>query len=86
MCIRDSPDEQRYAAERLLGADGDDSRARLGLGADATAGQVRAAAAAEAARWRQIAAHPVVMARVRDAAQVVVWTCERLEAEVADAG
>ena len=79
------PDEQRYAAERLLGADGDDSRARLGLGADATAGQVRAAAAAEAARWRQIAAHPVVTARVRDAAQVVVWTCERLEAEVADA-
>ena len=79
------PEEQRYAAERLLGADGDDSRARLGLGADATAGQVRAAAAAEAARWRQIAAHPVVMARVRDAAQVVVWTCERLEAEVADA-
>ena len=79
------PEEQRYAAERLLGADGDDSRARLGLGADATAGQVRAAAAAEAARWRQIAAHPVVTARVRDAAQVVVWTCERLEAEVADA-
>ena len=42
------PDEQRSAAERLLGADGDDSRARLGLGADATAEQVRAAAAAEA--------------------------------------
>jgi hypothetical protein len=80
------PDEQRYAAERLLGADGDDSRARLGLDVDATAEQVRAAAAAAAARWRQIAAHPVVMARVRDAAQVVVWTCERLEAEVADAG
>ncbi|MBL8927308.1 MAG: hypothetical protein JNM77_13875 [Pseudonocardia sp.] len=79
------PEEQRYAAERLLGADGDDSRARLGLGADATAGQARAAAAAEAARWRQIAAHPVVTARVRDAAQVVVWTCERLEAEVVDA-
>jgi hypothetical protein len=79
------PDEQRCAAERLLGADGDDTRARLGLGADATAGQVRAAAAAEAARWRQIAVHPVVTARVRDAAQAVVWTCERLEAEAADA-
>jgi hypothetical protein len=75
------PDEQRARAERLLGADGDDPRTRLGLAADATAEQVRCAAAAEAARWRQIAAHPVAAAAIWDAAQSLVWTCERLAAE-----
>ena len=77
------PDEQRCRAERLLGADGDDPRTRLGLGAEAPVEQVRSAAAGEAARWRQIAAHPVSSARIRDAAQALVWTCERLAVEAA---
>ena len=79
------PDEQRYAAERLLGADGDDSRARLGLGADATAEQVRAAAAARRPAGGRSRPTRWSSARVRDAAQVLVWTCERLAAEAADA-
>ena len=78
------PDEQRCRAERLLGADGDDPGVRLGLGPDATDEQRRAAADAEAARWRQIAAHPVVSAGIRDAAQALVQTCERLAAEAAE--
>jgi len=45
---------------------------------------VRSAAAGEAARWRQVAAHPVVSARIRDAAQSLVWTCERLAVEAAE--
>jgi len=75
------PDEQRCRAERLLGADGDDPRTRLGLSVDATVEQVGAAAAAEADRWRQVAVHPVLPAPVRDAAQALVWTCERLTVE-----
>ena len=75
------PDEQRCRAERLLGADGDDPRTRLGLSVDATVEQVGVAAAAEADRWRQVAAHPVFPAPVRDAAQALVWTCERLTVE-----
>ena len=63
------PDEQRSAAERLLGADGDDVRARLGLAADATAEQVRRGGGRQVVRWRQIADHPVASTRVRDAAQ-----------------
>jgi signal transduction histidine kinase len=79
------PDEQRYAAERLLGADGDGFCSRLALAADATAEQVRAAATAQVVRWRQIADHPFVPARVRDAARVLVWTGERLAAETENA-
>ncbi|MDT0350373.1 ATP-binding protein [Pseudonocardia charpentierae] len=74
------PDEQRSAAERLLGADGDGVRDRLALAADATAEQVREAAALQVARWRQIADHPVASTRVRDAAHDLVRTCERLSA------
>ena len=54
---------------------------RLALAADATAEQVRAAATAQVVRWRQVADHPFVPARVRDAAGVLVWTGERLVAE-----
>jgi hypothetical protein len=75
------PDEQRHAAERLLGADGDGVRSRLGLAVDTAPEHVRTAAAAQILRWRQIADHPVASARVRDAAQILVWTGERLVAE-----
>jgi hypothetical protein len=43
---------------------------------------VRAAATAQVDRWRQVADHPFVPAGVRDAAGVLVWTGERLVAEI----
>jgi signal transduction histidine kinase len=76
------PDDQLRAAERLLGGDGADLCARLGLAADATGEELRAAAAAQPARWRELAAHPVASTRVREAAQVLVRTCEQIVVEV----
>jgi hypothetical protein len=78
------PAAELRAAERLLGGDGGDVRARLGLAADATAEQLRAEAARQPARWRELAAHPVASTRVREAAQVLVRTCEQLAVEVDD--
>jgi signal transduction histidine kinase len=78
------PDDELRAAERLLGADGADVRARLGLSADATVEQLRAEAARQPARWRELAAHPVTSTRVREAAQVLVRTCEELAVQVDD--
>ncbi|MCO1657722.1 ATP-binding protein [Pseudonocardia humida] len=78
------PGDERRVAERLLGAAGADVRVRLGVAVDTTAGQVRSATAHQAARWRALAAHPVVSTRAREAAQVLVRTCERLGAEVDD--
>jgi hypothetical protein len=78
------PGEERRAAERLLGADGADVRVRLGVAAGASPGQLRSETAHQAARWRALAAHPVVSTRAREAAQVLVRTCEQLVAEVDD--
>ncbi|QJY44906.1 ATP-binding protein [Pseudonocardia broussonetiae] len=75
------PEEVRRSAERLLGAGGAAPRARLGLAEGADAHEVRVAATAELARWQWWAAHPASTGGVRDAAQVVVRTCERLLAE-----
>ena len=75
------PDEQRCPGRTPARRRRRRPRTRLGLGAETTAEQVRSAAAGEAARWRQIAAHPVTSARIRDAAQALVWTCERLAVE-----
>ncbi|MBW0088510.1 histidine kinase [Pseudonocardia sp. KRD-184] len=75
------PEEVRRSAERLLGAGGAEPRARLGLAEGADAHEVRVAATAELARWQWWAAHPASTGGVRDAAQVVVRTCERLLAE-----
>jgi signal transduction histidine kinase len=78
------PDDERREAERLLGGEGSDIRSRLGLNVDATTEQVSVAAAALPARWRQVAAHPVASARVREAAQILVRTAEQLMIEVED--
>ena len=78
------PDDERREAERLLGGEGSDMRSRLGLDVDATTEQVAVAAAALPARWRQVAAHPVASARVREAAQILVRTAEQLMIEVDD--
>jgi hypothetical protein len=76
------PENELRAAERLLGADGGDVAARLGLAADATVEQLRVEAARQPVRWRELAAHPVASTRLRDAAQVLVRTCEQLATEV----
>ncbi len=78
------PDDERLAAERLLGANGGDVRARLGLASDATTEQLRAEAARQPARWKGLAAHPMTATRVREAANVLVRTCEQLVVEVDD--
>jgi hypothetical protein len=78
------PDELARAAERLLGADGWDAPARLGLAPDATAEQLRVAVVHQPDRWRDLAVHPVVSTRVREFAQALVTTCERLAGEVDD--
>lgn len=74
-------DEDRQAAEELLGAAGSEPRARLGLPADADTDDVRQAAERQLARWQRRASHPGVTRAVRDAAEVLVQTCEELLAQ-----
>ena len=76
------PDEERRAAELLLGAEGEDVRIRLGLGPDAPLAQMQAEAAGQPTRWRNLAAHPMTSTNLRSAAQVLVRTCEQLAVEV----
>jgi hypothetical protein len=65
-------------AERLLGADGTSSTARLGLPADADAGAVKDAATAALRRWRARAESPMSSREVIDASEVLTRTCEGL--------
>ncbi|MFZ2116539.1 MAG: hypothetical protein WAU83_08420, partial [Pseudonocardiaceae bacterium] len=74
--------DERQVAEELLGAAGTEPRARFGLGADADIGEVRQAAGQQLARWQLRAAHPATTRAVRDAAEVLVRTCEELLAQV----
>lgn len=73
--------EERRQAEQLLGAAGSEPTARLGLTADADTAQMRQAAGQQLARWQRRASHPASTRAVRDAAEVLVWTCERLLAQ-----
>ncbi|MFP5069516.1 ATP-binding protein [Pseudonocardia nantongensis] len=75
------PRDDRAAADRLLGACGAGPRARLGLPDDAGSDEVRRAAERELHRWQRLAGHPGATGPVRDAAQVLVRTCEHLLAE-----
>jgi len=72
------PDDQRRAAERLLGVDGVAAWARLGRGPDALPAELADAAAAELGRWQRAAAHPTSTAASRRLAEFLVRTCERL--------
>ncbi|MGH3529985.1 MAG: sensor histidine kinase, partial [Pseudonocardiaceae bacterium] len=74
--------DERQVAEELLGAAGTEPRARVGLGANAEIGEVRQAAGQQLARWQLRAAHPATTRAVRDAAEVLVRTCEELLAQV----
>lgn len=70
--------EERQLAEDLLGAAGSGPRTRLGLAADADTAQVREAAGQQLAHWQRRASHPASTRAVRDAAEVLVQTCEQL--------
>ncbi|MDT7636163.1 MAG: hypothetical protein QOC83_451, partial [Pseudonocardiales bacterium] len=72
------PAGDRQAAEQLLGADGPEPSARLGLPTDAAPAAIRDAAGEQLAHWQRLASHPATTSAVRDAAQVLVRTCEEL--------
>jgi hypothetical protein len=72
------PDEQRRAAEVLLGADGVEAWARLGCGPAAAPQDLARAAAEQLARWQRVAAHPATPGAARRLAGALVQTCERL--------
>ena len=63
-------------AERLLGADGDAARARLGLDDDVSDTEVDAAVVAAARRWGRMAQSPFAGSGTRRVAAVVRRTCE----------
>jgi hypothetical protein len=66
------------AATRLLGTDGMDPRARLGLLPTTTDAQVATAARDAITRWRAHGEHPAVGGRDRAACEVLVRTAEGL--------
>ena len=68
-------DEARDA-ERLLGATGVDVPSRLGLPGNAARTAIRQALGAQLLRWQRRAEHPASPRDVRDAARVLVRTCE----------
>ncbi len=73
----------RDEAERLLGAEGDDPRTRLGLApgtdpAPVADPEVRESAVAALHRWQRRAAHPFAGPDVRRVADVLRRTCEGL--------
>ena len=70
------PAEDLADAERLLGVAGQSGTARVGLSDDAGAADVLAAARHQLARWRRRAEHPLSDRAVKDAAAVLVRTCE----------
>jgi hypothetical protein len=72
------PDLDRHAAEQLLGADGAEPRARLGLAEDASPAAIKDAAGERLMHWQRLASHPATTSAVRDAARILVRTCEEL--------
>lgn len=71
-------DEERRAAERLIGREGTEPWARLGLDRDASPADVRHAAEEALAGWQRRAAHPASTRTVRDAAGLLARVCEAL--------
>jgi hypothetical protein len=69
-------------AARLLGAEGPDLRARLGLDASAGDDDVRSAFAGALDRWQRRAENPIATGPALDAARVLVRTCEALAGSV----
>ncbi len=77
------PAGQDAEAARLLGGDGPDPRARLGLDASAGDADVRAALADALGRWQRRAESPLAFGPAKEAAQAVVRACEALAAGLA---
>lgn len=75
LCV---PEEQRRAAEILLGADGVQPWERLGCRPAAPPRDLTRAAAEQLAHWQRVAAHPATPADARRLAGALVRTCERL--------
>jgi hypothetical protein len=75
--------DQEAEAVRLLGSDGADSRARLGLDPDAADVDVHAALAGALDRWQRLAGNPIATRPTVEAARVLVRTCEALAASLA---
>jgi hypothetical protein len=71
-------DDERAQARRLLGEDGVDPRTRLGLNPGAPPSEIARAANAALTRWQRRAEHPSTVREVREAARVLVRTCEGL--------
>jgi hypothetical protein len=71
-------DAERAQAQRLLGDAGVDPRTRLGLAPGTRPPEVQRAATAALAQWQRRAEHPSSARDVREAARVLVRTCEAL--------
>ncbi len=71
-------DTERAQAQRLLGEAGVDPRTRLGLEPGMRPQEIVRAATAALARWQRRAEHPSSARDVREAARVLVRTCEGL--------
>jgi hypothetical protein len=76
------PPELRDEGERLLGGDGPDPAARLGLAADSSPEDLRLAALAALARWQDAAGDPLARRATADAVDGVVRALEALLADL----
>jgi hypothetical protein len=72
------PTELSTEANRLIGGQGVEAMVRLGIDYEATEGEVGEAIAQTVHRWRDIAENPMLDASARQAAQVVLRSCEGL--------
>jgi hypothetical protein len=74
--------DERQVAEGLLGATGAQPWSRLGLQADTDPCEVRQAAERQLELWQRRASHPASTRAIRDAAEILVRTCEELLTQV----
>jgi hypothetical protein len=72
------PDDLGAEAQRLIGGFGTDLDARLGFDRQATEPEVHAAVYDALARWREQSENPLLGSSERDAARVVVRSCEAM--------
>jgi hypothetical protein len=72
------PDDLGAEAQRLIGGFGTDLDARLGFDRPATEPEVQAAVYDALARWREQSESPLLGSSERDAARVVVRSCEAM--------
>lgn len=72
--------EEAADLERLLGADGAEATARLGLDPDAAPAELRSRLGEELNRWQRRAENPLSTPELQDACRVAMRTCEGLAA------